>query len=156
MDSTRGPPVTGQPAWAGTEHRTRSRVGSDADLWRLLRPFAKGDEANASRLLAVGSKSAGSGRGVPAPCRCRSKRGGQERSDAIASGHSDALRGSGSCSLAHGADPRRKNGSGSRPLQLAVQNTGRGGSGTAAALEQQRKIIRLLEKHGARPGDMHR
>lgn len=54
--------------------------------------------------------------------------------------------------LANGADPRRQNGSGSTPLQLAVQNTGRGGSGTAAALEQQRKIIRLLVEQGARPG----
>ncbi|HEV7594624.1 MAG TPA: alpha/beta fold hydrolase, partial [Gemmatimonadaceae bacterium] len=55
--------------------------------------------------------------------------------------------------LANGADPRRKNGSGSTPLHLAVQNTGRGGSGTAAAVEQQREIIRLLVDHGARPGD---
>jgi ankyrin repeat protein len=55
--------------------------------------------------------------------------------------------------LANGADPRRKNGSGSTPLHLAVQNTGRGGSGTAAALEQQREIIRLLVDHGARPSD---
>ena len=55
--------------------------------------------------------------------------------------------------LANGADPRRKNGNGSTPLHLAVQNTGRGGSGTAAALEQQRKIIRLLVEHGARPDD---
>ena len=54
--------------------------------------------------------------------------------------------------LANGADPRLKNGSGSTPLDLAVQNTGRGGSGTAAALEQQRKIMRLLLEHGARPG----
>lgn len=46
--------------------------------------------------------------------------------------------------LANGADPRRKNGRGSTPLHLAVLNTGRGGSGTAAALEQQREIIRLL------------
>ena len=51
--------------------------------------------------------------------------------------------------LEHGADPRRKNGSGSTPLQLAAQNTGRSGSGTIAALEQQRKIIRVLEEHGA-------
>lgn len=55
--------------------------------------------------------------------------------------------------LANGADPRRKNGSGSTPLHLAVHTTGRGGSGTAAALEQQRDIIRLLVEHGARPGD---
>lgn len=55
--------------------------------------------------------------------------------------------------LANGADPRRKNGSGSTPLHLAVQTTGRGGSGTAAAAEQQREIIRLLVERGARPGD---
>jgi ankyrin repeat protein len=51
--------------------------------------------------------------------------------------------------LANGADPRRKNGSGSTPLHLAVHNTGRGGSGTAAASEQQREIIRLLVEQGA-------
>jgi len=55
--------------------------------------------------------------------------------------------------LANGADPRRKNGSGSTPLHLAVQNTGRGGSGSSAAREQQREIILLLLKHGARPTD---
>jgi ankyrin repeat protein len=49
--------------------------------------------------------------------------------------------------LAHGADPRRKNGSGSTPIQLAHHNTGRSGSGSVAAHEQQRKIIRLLEEH---------
>lgn len=46
--------------------------------------------------------------------------------------------------LANGADPLRKNGSGSTPQRLAVLNTGRGGSGTVAAKEQQREIIRLL------------
>lgn len=46
--------------------------------------------------------------------------------------------------LANGADPLRKNGSGSTPMRLAVLNTGRGGSGTSAAKEQQREIIRLL------------
>ncbi|MEA2763667.1 MAG: uncharacterized protein QOK07_71 [Gemmatimonadaceae bacterium] len=51
--------------------------------------------------------------------------------------------------LANGADPRRKNGSGSTPLHLAVLNTGRGGSGTAAASEQQQKIIHLLLEYGA-------
>jgi ankyrin repeat protein len=55
--------------------------------------------------------------------------------------------------LANGADPRRKNGSGSTPLHLAVQNTGRGGSGSPASREQQREIILLLLKHGARPTD---
>ena len=55
--------------------------------------------------------------------------------------------------LMDGADPRRKNGSGSTPLHLAVQNTGRGGSGSSASREQQREIILLLLKHGARPTD---
>jgi hypothetical protein len=55
--------------------------------------------------------------------------------------------------LVAGADPRRSNGSGSTPLHLAVQNTGRGGSGTPAARDQQRAIIALLLKHGARPSD---
>ena len=45
--------------------------------------------------------------------------------------------------LAHGADPRRENGSGSTPLHLAVQTTGRGGSGTVSAKEQQARIIHL-------------
>ena len=55
--------------------------------------------------------------------------------------------------LANGANPRLKNGSGSTPLHLAVQNTGRGGTGSSASREQQREIILLLLKHGARPTD---
>ena len=55
--------------------------------------------------------------------------------------------------LEKGADPRLKNGNGSTPLHLAVQNTGRGGSGSSASREQQREIIVLLLKHGARPTD---
>jgi hypothetical protein len=55
--------------------------------------------------------------------------------------------------LANGANPRRKNGSGSTSLHLAVQNTGRGGTGSSASREQQREIILLLLKHGARPTD---
>lgn len=55
--------------------------------------------------------------------------------------------------LAHGADVRRRNGSGSTPLHLAVQTTGRGGTGTAAAREQQEEIIGLLLEHGAEPND---
>jgi hypothetical protein len=46
--------------------------------------------------------------------------------------------------LAGGADPRKKNGHGSTPLQLAEWTTGRGGSGTARAREQQAAIIQLL------------
>jgi len=49
--------------------------------------------------------------------------------------------------LANGADPLRENGSGSTPRRLAALTTGRGGSGTVAAKEQQREIIRLLGKN---------
>ena len=55
--------------------------------------------------------------------------------------------------LAGGAEPRCRNKGGSTPLHLAVQNTGRGGSGTPHAVEQQRQIIALLLRHGARPED---
>lgn len=44
-----------------------------------------------------------------------------------------------------GADPRRPNGKGSKPLALARQTTGRGGSGSPEAKEQQRAILELLE-----------
>jgi ankyrin repeat protein len=53
----------------------------------------------------------------------------------------------------NGADARRRNGNGSTPLHLAVQSTGRGGSGSAAAREQQATIVRLLLDHGARASD---
>ncbi len=46
--------------------------------------------------------------------------------------------------LARGADPRLRNKGGSTPPDLAGMTTGRGGSGTAAAKEQQREILRLF------------
>jgi ankyrin repeat protein len=55
--------------------------------------------------------------------------------------------------LRHEANPRSLNGSGSTPFHLAVQTTGRGGSGSSASREQQREIILLLLKYGARPTD---
>ena len=55
--------------------------------------------------------------------------------------------------LTNGVDAVGRNKSGSTPLHLAVQNTGRGGSGSAAAREEQAKIIRLLLAHGARLSD---
>jgi hypothetical protein len=55
--------------------------------------------------------------------------------------------------LVNGADVRLKNKSGSAPLHLAVQTTGRGGSGSAAARDQQREIIEVLLAHGARSSD---
>ena len=47
--------------------------------------------------------------------------------------------------LAHGADPARKNKSGSTPSRLACLTTGRGGTGSPEAKEQQREIVRMLE-----------
>lgn len=55
--------------------------------------------------------------------------------------------------IKYGAEVRLKNLKGSTPLHLAVQNTGRGGTGSDAAKEQQKEIIALLLKHGARGSD---
>ncbi len=55
--------------------------------------------------------------------------------------------------LAGGSEPRRKNKSGSTPLHLAVQTTGRSGSGEPQAIEQQRQIILLLLRSGAKRND---
>ena len=51
--------------------------------------------------------------------------------------------------LAHGADPARKNKSGSTPALLAGLTTGRGGTGSPEAKAQQDEIIRLLEEAGS-------
>jgi hypothetical protein len=48
-----------------------------------------------------------------------------------------------------GADPRAPNRNGSTPILLATLNTGKGGSGSPGAKEQQREILRILEEHGA-------
>jgi len=45
-----------------------------------------------------------------------------------------------------GADPGQKNKSGSTALVLAKYSTGRGGSGSPEAKEQQREILRSLQK----------
>jgi hypothetical protein len=50
-----------------------------------------------------------------------------------------------------GADPNAANNSGSTPLHLAVHTTGRSGSGSLRAKEQQAAIYRFLIDHGARP-----
>ena len=49
-----------------------------------------------------------------------------------------------------GADAQRKNKNGSTPMLLALQNTGRGGSGSREAKAEQQEIIRLLEQYGAK------
>jgi ankyrin repeat protein len=51
--------------------------------------------------------------------------------------------------LEGGANPTRRNKRGSTPMQVATKMTGRGGSGTERAREQQVEIIRLLVAHGA-------
>jgi hypothetical protein len=55
--------------------------------------------------------------------------------------------------LVNGANARMRNKGGSTALHLAVQNTGRGGSGSPEARDQQTQIIGLLLDHGARPSD---
>jgi ankyrin repeat protein len=55
--------------------------------------------------------------------------------------------------LRNGAFVRLKNKSGSTPLHLAVQTTGRGGTGSPEAKALQREIIELLLKAGASPND---
>jgi hypothetical protein len=50
--------------------------------------------------------------------------------------------------LEEGADPTLRNKPGSTPFHLSVQNTGRGGSGTAEALEAQREIIEVFVRLG--------
>jgi Ankyrin repeats (many copies) len=48
--------------------------------------------------------------------------------------------------LEGGADPRLKNKNGSTPMMLAIQNTGRGGSGSREAKSQQDLIVQLLQE----------
>ena len=52
-----------------------------------------------------------------------------------------------------GANPKKTNKAGSTSLHLAVQPTGRGGSGSDEARRQQAEIIKLLLERGARPTD---
>ncbi len=52
--------------------------------------------------------------------------------------------------LASGADPARRNKNGSDAMVLAVNTTGRGGSGSPEAKAEQRQIIELLSHAGLR------
>ena len=56
--------------------------------------------------------------------------------------------------IENGANPRLMNNSGSTPLHLAVQNTGKSNSGSDAAKDEQRRIIARALEHGASPGDV--
>ena len=55
------------------------------------------------------------------------------------------------CLIVAGSDPTRPNRSGSTPFHLAVQNTGRGGSGTSIAKTAQREIIDTFLARGLNP-----
>jgi Ankyrin repeats (many copies) len=55
--------------------------------------------------------------------------------------------------LKHGAQVRLRNKGGSTPLHLAVQNTGRGGTGSPESKSHQRQIIQILLRAGARAHD---
>jgi hypothetical protein len=51
--------------------------------------------------------------------------------------------------LESGADPNLPNGTGSSPMKLATRPTGRGGSGSPSAHEQQAMVVQVLESYGA-------
>ena len=53
--------------------------------------------------------------------------------------------------LESGADPNLANRAGSSPMKLATRPTGRGGSGSSSAQEQQRMVVHALESYGALP-----
>jgi ankyrin repeat protein len=55
------------------------------------------------------------------------------------------------CLLDAGSDARLKNKPGSTPFHLAVQNTGRGGSGAEKARTAQREIIQAFLERGISP-----
>lgn len=55
------------------------------------------------------------------------------------------------CLLERGANAGLRNLPGSTSFHLAVQNTGRGGSGSAFAKDAQREIIRIFLGHGVSP-----
>jgi hypothetical protein len=53
--------------------------------------------------------------------------------------------------LENGANPDQKSKAGSAPRKLATLTTGRGGTGSKAAKEQQARIVLLLESHRGSP-----
>jgi ankyrin repeat protein len=52
-----------------------------------------------------------------------------------------------------GANPRQPNRAGSKPMGLAIRTTGKGGSGSPRARDQQAGIIELLIERGAKASD---
>jgi hypothetical protein len=82
-----------------------------------------------------------------------SKLDSQDRNGATALHRASRTRCAGAvqCLLAAGADPTVRNESGSTSFHLAVQATGRGGSGEQAARDAQRFIIEAFLSHGVSP-----
>ena len=77
----------------------------------------------------------------------------QDRRGAPAPGGANAVVARGPSAAGRRRQPESANKAGSTPLHLAVQTTGRGGSGSEHARQQQAGIIRLLLERGARPTD---
>jgi hypothetical protein len=125
---------------SGADCRAKNRRGAeplhyaaDANRWK---PDAQKDTIEF--LIAAGPIRTPSTRAAyrhcTAPCGTRS---------------SEAVR----ALLAGGAAVRSRNGSGSTPLHLAVQDTGRGGAGSVRARSEQETIIAILLEAGARSTD---
>ena len=93
----------------------------------------------------------------PTPSRtcspsAQSQRAGCERRHAAPSCGEDAFR-DGSAGVVRGWRRRAiENKNGSTPFDLATRTTGRGGSGSPLARQQQAEILALLLEAGARPG----
>jgi len=127
----------------GAECRAKSRRGAeplhyaaDANRWS---PFEQADIIEC--LIAIGADPAALDRDGTAPLH----RAVRTRSLPAVKGLLDG-----------GADPRQPNGRGSTPLHLAVHTTGRGGSGSDHARDQQRQIIALLLERGAKASEPDR
>jgi ankyrin repeat protein len=125
---------------SGADCRARNRRGAeplhyaaDANHWE---PAAQRDTIE--YLLAAGADANAVDAGGVSPLH-----------RAVRTRASEAVR----ALLAGGADVKSRNGNGSTPLHLAVQDTGRGGAGSPRARDEQRKIITILVKAGARAAD---
>ena len=99
-----------------------------------------------AQLHDVGSGRAGGHGDLPDRGRRGPQRARQERRGPASPGRADTMHGAVRALLAGGADPNLANKSGSTPLALATQTTGRGGSGSPEARREQVEIVRLLRE----------
>jgi hypothetical protein len=118
----------------GADVRARNRRGAEplhyaADGWPGWRPSEQAGTIRA--LIEAGADPNATDKGGVAPLH----RAVRNRCAAAVEAFLDG-----------GADPRLPNGSGSTPLQLARLTTGRGGSGSPEAKEQQAQILRMLTR----------